>query len=432
MTGLAFREHQRRTCQRAMVSVIGLFSIVLQSAVNDSYATEPDLRFAKRWPGVELSALPPGNRSVVLAMDAKLRKPPTKQTVEQLLRSGVFPGSHMLLSPQRAKYFERLPAAERVTMAEGIDSERLLSVKGNADFKPGDIVLVTGGVEDYVLVYMGQYRFRDYRSRSFPFFVYLGNERLEINTFPARFHIQLLVAKGLVKVSGTSSGKARYKLNGQLVVPVKDSKGGRTIDWLQKPPIGKSVIARPGKSTYAIYRRRYTEFDQLWDEYPAALEWAWKNSGVQADGTPPYPCAMALSKVLGIEVPVGSKHLTWRLNGNKFKDVPGRGDRTTNFYIRAEELADQIEDFRKQKPRIIKWSAKADQEFLKSRTGILFFDNAYGGGDHIDLWNGPANRIRMVTASTYGQSYADADRDPGNRLRPRFSTARKLLFWEIE
>lgn len=63
----------------------------------------------------------------------------------------------------------------------------------------------------------------------------------------------------------------------------------------------------------------------------------------------------------------------------------------TKYAIRAQELANWFASPYSHLPKIQKFSGKEVFEKIRGKTGIIFFQNYWGGGsqgDHIDLWNG--------------------------------------------
>lgn len=186
------------------------------------------------------------------------------------------------------------------------------------------------------------------------------------------------------------AGFTKYEGRCELVGKVKELKNAKMI---------KDAVSKGQKPP----------FQPVWDAYQS-------KRGI-AKGFAPEEnrCAMVLSLTLGFEP---------RANEATLRDLKVRGgvipeladaELAKRVYIRAQELANRIED-EWGAPGVIKTSEARNA--IDGKTGIVFFQDAWVDGrgsmtvDHIDVWDG--GRIGAYDS-----------------LEPPFERAKQVWFWPL-
>ena len=151
-----------------------------------------------------------------------------------------FPYSTTFISGNWKSHFEQIKLKNVATDSDGNirPSGKLLSLK-NTGAHPGDVVVLDRGTKDpakppFVLVYMGEESFKDIGSRSVSFFVYPYLTRLEYNTFPPRFHRQLVKKLAALKLPSLNDDEIK-SLPVTTDRRVENAPGEQgTWEWLRK------------------------------------------------------------------------------------------------------------------------------------------------------------------------------------------------------
>ena len=174
----------------------------------------------------------------------------------------------------------------------------------------------------------------------------------------------------------------RTQANGEVVVSCQCVAGFTKYEG-RCEPIAKAKELKNAKTIKdAVSKGQKPPFQPVWETYQS-------KRGI-AEGFAPQEnrCAMVLSLTLGFEP---------RANESTLRDLKVRegvipeladAELAKRVYIRAQQLANRIED-EWGAPEVIKSSAA-----ISGKTGIVFLQDAWMDGrlnmtvDHIDVWNG--------------------------------------------
>ena len=136
--------------------------------------------------------------------------------------------------------------------------ERFLSLSGS-DVYPGDVVVVKRDNYKVVMVYAGEFQFKDSPGNFFSFFYYpyLKKSGLQLNTYPPRWDLhtlrkhKILASDSAAKSSTYTGGKDHSKA--KFVTSGIDS---HQVRFLKSPRISKSLFftRKNLKATYSAFR----------------------------------------------------------------------------------------------------------------------------------------------------------------------------------
>jgi hypothetical protein len=201
----------------------------------------------------------------------------------------------------------------------------------------------------------------------------------------------------------------RTQANGETVVSCQ-CVAGFTKYQGRCEPIGKvNALKNAKKIKDAVSQGQKPPFQPVWDFYQS-------NRGI-AKGFAPEEnrCAIVLSLTLGFEP--RANEATLRDLKERKGVIPELADAelAKRYYIRAQELANRIED---------EWGAASvfksteARTAIRAKTGIVFIQDAWMDGrgsmtvDHIDVWDG--DKIGAY-----------------NTLVPQFERAKEVWFWPL-
>jgi len=201
----------------------------------------------------------------------------------------------------------------------------------------------------------------------------------------------------------------RRQANGETVVSCQ-CVAGFTKYQGRCESVGKvNALKNAKKIQDAVSQGQKPPFQPVWDFYQS-------NRGI-AKGFAPEEnrCAIVLSITLGFEP--RANEATLRDLKERKGVIPELADAelAKRYYIRAQELANRIED-EWGAPEVMK-STEASKS-ISAKTGIVFIQDAWMDGrgnmtvDHIDVWDG-----RRIGAY--------------DSLEPQFERAARVLFWPL-
>lgn len=149
----------------------------------------------------------------------------------------------------------------------------------------------------------------------------------------------------------------------------------------------------------------------LWNNYCTNRKWANQLGHINK-------CAVVMSASLGLKPGKGElsladikEQLNERFQKEKWLE---------NYFIRAQELANRLE--RSWGPAPQRWDRARVQSAISGKRGVIFFQDAWGGTDHIDLYNGKEIACRRTLD---GKPLLMGDDDP-------FKLAKRIWFWPLQ
>ncbi|HEX5886397.1 MAG TPA: T6SS effector amidase Tae4 family protein [Pyrinomonadaceae bacterium] len=201
----------------------------------------------------------------------------------------------------------------------------------------------------------------------------------------------------------------RTRANGETVVSCQCIAGFTKYEGRCEPIAKVNALKNAKKIKDAVSQGQKPPFQPVWDFYQS-------NRGI-AKGFAPEEnrCAIVLSLTLGFEP---------RANEATLRDLKERkgvipeladAEMAKRYYIRAQELANRIQD-EWGAPDVIK--STAARTAISKKTGIVFIQDAWLGGsgsmtvDHIDVWDG--DKIGAYDS-----------------LVPQFERAKEVWFWPL-